>query len=321
MIKFLLAFSLAIAARAATPVVIDTDMGSDDDMAIALLLSHPEIPVEAIIAVNGLAHVPAGAANARRLVKASGRSNVQVFEGRETPLQFTANFPKEWREPSDAPLTADNPPAPRNQERGEVWLTRRLKDAAHPVRILALGPLTDVAIALATADPRAVEEIVIMGGAFRVPGNLGDGGAFKTSNTTAEWNLYVDPEAAARVFRAKMPIRVVPLDATGKVKLDAAFVGRFHREARGPLASVVSKVLASERNMINQGIYYAWDPLAAAALLDPSVATWTSLHVAMRLSGNEAGRSVIESGMTNAHIAIDARRDRFEELFVKAFAK
>ncbi|HEY3836463.1 MAG TPA: nucleoside hydrolase [Bryobacteraceae bacterium] len=321
MIRFLLAFSLALTARAAIPVVIDTDMGSDDEMAIALLLAHPEIPVEAIIAVNGLAHVPAGAANARRLVKASGRSSIDVFEGRETPLQFTANFPKPWRDPSDAPLTSDIPPAPKHSERGEVWLTRRLKDAAHPVRILALGPLTDVALALATADPRAVEEIVIMGGAFRVPGNLGDGGAFKTSNTTAEWNFYVDPEAAARVFRAKVPIRVVPLDATGKVKLDAAFVARFQHDARGTLAAIVSKVLAGEREMINQGIYYAWDPLAAAALLDPTVATWTPLHIAMRLTGNEAGRSIIESGMVNARIALNARRDRFQDLFIQGFAK
>ena len=80
-----------------------------------------------------------------------------------------------------------------------------MKDASHPVRILALGPLTNVALALAGANPKAIEEIVIMGGAFRVPGNLGDGGAFKTTNTTAEWNFFVDPEAAARVFRSRSP--------------------------------------------------------------------------------------------------------------------
>jgi inosine-uridine nucleoside N-ribohydrolase len=307
-------------ASAATPVVIDTDMGSDDEMAIALLLAHPEIPVEAIIVVNGLAHVPAGAANARRLVKASGRT-VQVFEGRETPLQRTADFPKEWRDISDAPLTNEPDPGGKNGEHGEVWLARRLKDGAHPVRILALGPMTDVAIALAGANPRAVEEILIMGGAFRVPGNLGDGGAFKTSNTTAEWNFYVDPEAAARVFRAGVPIRVMPLDATSKVKLDAAFLTRFQRDTHGPLAAMVRKVLDGEREMIRQGIYYAWDPLAAAALLDANVATWATVHVAMRLNGNEAGRSVIESGMANARVAMDAKRERFEELFIKAFGK
>ena len=296
-------------------------MGSDDVMAIALLLSHREIPIEAITVVNGLAHVPAGAANARRLVQASGRSSVLVMEGRETPLQRTADFPREWRESSDQPLTEASLPAPASTERADAWLSRRLKDAAHPVRILALGPLTNVALALPSASPKAVEEIVIMGGAFRVPGNLGDGGAFKTTNTTAEWNFFVDPEAASRVFRSGVPLRVAPLDATSRVKLDAAFLARFQREAHGPLAAIVGKVLNGEREMIDQGIFYAWDPLAAAALLDPGIATWTPAHVTMRLTGNEAGRSVMEPGKPNANVALDASREWFEKLFLQAFAE
>jgi inosine-uridine nucleoside N-ribohydrolase len=318
--KLLLLLSAAMTAMAATPVIIDTDMGSDDVMAIALLLSHREIPIEAITVVNGLAHVPAGAANARRLVQASGRASILVLEGRETPLQRTADFPREWRETSDQPLTPDKPGSRGNAERAEIWLARRLKDASHPVRILALGPLTNVALALAGANPKAVQEIVIMGGAFRVPGNLGDGGAFKTRNTTAEWNFFVDPEGAARVFRAGVPIRVVPLDATSRVKLDAGFLTRFQSQAHGPLAAIIHKVLNGDRDMIDQGFFYAWDPLAAAALLDPDVATWTPAHVALRLSGNESGRSVIEPGTPNASVALDADRRRFETLFVKPFS-
>jgi inosine-uridine nucleoside N-ribohydrolase len=318
--RFLALLSLAICANAATPVIIDTDMGSDDVMAIALLLSHREIPVEAITVVNGLAHVPAGAANARRLLQASGHNSIPVFEGREAPLQRTADFPREWRNGSDLPLTRDSPAAPpANQERAETWLARRLKDAAHPVRILALGPLTNLALALAGANPKAVEEIVIMGGAFRVPGNLGDGGAFKTTNTTAEWNLFVDPEAAARVLRAGVPIRVVPLDATSRVKLDSAFLKRYQSEAKGPLAALVVKVLNGESEMITQGLFYAWDPLAAGALLDPSVATWKPAHISIRQSGDQSGRSVIEPGTPNATVAIDADRTKFETLFLNAF--
>jgi pyrimidine-specific ribonucleoside hydrolase len=317
-IKILLFLAAALAAPAATPVIIDTDMGSDDVMAIALLLAHREIPIEAITVVNGLAHVSAGAANARRLVQASGRGPIPVFEGRETPLQRTADFPREWREGSDRPLNAATPTA-TNKERGEIWLVHRLQDASHPVRILALGPLTNVALALAQANPKAVEEIVIMGGAFRVPGNLGDGGAFKTTNTSAEWNLFVDPEAAARVFRAGVPLRIVPLDGTSQVKLDAAFLARFQREAKGPLAALITKVLNGEKDMINQGLFYAWDPLAAAVLLDPTIATWTPHHITMRQKGNETGRSVIEEGTPNANLALTANKSKFEALFLKAF--
>ena len=317
---FLLGIAAVLTASAAAPVVIDTDMGSDDVMAISFLLSHREVPIEAITVVNGLCHVPAGAANARRLVSASGRSEVRVLEGRETPLQRTADFPDTWRTKSDPPVTDGPPPKPGSTERAEAWLARRMKDTAHPFRILALGPLTNVALALEASGGKAVEEIVIMGGAFHVPGNLGDGGFFKTNNTTAEWNFFVDPKAAAQVFASGVPLRIVPLDATSRVKLDRQFLERFRREAKGPLAEIVKKVLDGEREMIGQGIFYAWDPLAAAALLDPAVATWTPVHVAMRLRGNDAGRSVIENGKANAKVALDASRDRFMTLYTAAFS-
>jgi hypothetical protein len=131
-IKILLLLSIATFCIAATPVVIDTDMGSDDVMAIALLLSHREIPIEAITVVNGLAHVPAGAANARRLVAASGRDAIPVFEGRETPLQRTADFPLEWRASSDQPLTKQSPLPSGVPERAEAWLGRRLRTPPIP---------------------------------------------------------------------------------------------------------------------------------------------------------------------------------------------
>jgi pyrimidine-specific ribonucleoside hydrolase len=317
--SFLLGITAVLTASATAPVVIDTDMGSDDVMAISFLLSHREVPIEAITVVNGLCHVPAGAANARRLVAASGRNEVRVLEGRETPLQLTANFPDAWRIKSDAPITNGPAPPPHSTERAEAWLARRMKDTAHPLRILALGPLTNVALAIEASGGKAVEEIVIMGGAFHVPGNLGDGGFFKTTNTTAEWNFFVDPKAAAQVFASGVPLRIVPLDATSRVKLDRQFLERFRHEAKGPLAEIVEKVLDGEHELIDQGIFYAWDPLAGAALLDPGVATWTPARVAMRLTGNEAGRSVIERGKTNAKVALDASRDRFMTLYTAAF--
>jgi len=308
------------AAGAATPIIIDTDMGSDDVMAISYLLAQRDIPIEAITVVNGLAHVPAGAANARRLTHAAGRESIPVYEGRQTPLQKTDDFPSAWREPSDAPVTAITPAAAKTAERAEAWLKRRLQDAAHPVRILALGPLTNLALALDSASPRAIEEIVIMGGAFHVPGNLRDGGFYQTANTTAEWNFFVDPEAAARVFRSGAAIRVIPLDATSKVPIHARFLHRLQHEAHGPLQEIIVKCLTGSKDMIDQGHFYAWDPLAAAALIDHTVATWASVHVSIRTTGNEAGRSVIESAKPpNAMVALDASQSRFEADFLKAF--
>ncbi len=308
----MLAFLLALAA---TPVIIDTDMGPDDVMAISLILAHREIPVDAITVVNGIAHVKPGASNARQLVQASGRTGIPVFEGSTRPLQFTREFPAAWRAPADRPL-ANSTPTPAVTEHADAWLHRRFRDAAHPVRILALGPLTNIAVALASANPKAVEEIVIMGGAFHVPGNLPlkDNG-----NPVAEGNFLLDPEAAARVFRSGIPLRIVPLDATNRVPIDAAFSARFKASAKGPLAGLVNRVLDNAREEIAHGELYAWDPLAAAALLDPSVLTWTPAHVSLRTSGPDTGRSVTETGAPNARIALDASRSAFERVFLAAF--
>ena len=150
----------------------------------------------------------------------SGRSNLPVFAGRATPLKGNAEFPAEWRKIADelpgvALPTTTRPPSAKS---AADYLIEHLKDQKHQVRILALGPLTNLAEALQREPSvaRSIQEIVMMGGAVRVPGNLGDGGAFQTSNKTAEWNLFVDPLAARIVFRAHIPIILVPLDATNK---------------------------------------------------------------------------------------------------------
>src|SRR5712692_3712254 len=93
---------LGVTAQAQTnSVIIDTDAGSDDLMAIAFLLAHPSVRIEAITIANGLAHVDAGARNMAGLLELSGRQDVPVFAGRSTPLRGTAEFPAEWRKTSD----------------------------------------------------------------------------------------------------------------------------------------------------------------------------------------------------------------------------
>src|SRR5579859_3484491 len=97
---FLIA-SLAASLAAQTPIIIDTDAGSDDLMAIAFLLSRKDVKIEAITIVDGLAHVPAGAANVLRLLELAGATAVPVYPGAQEPLERTAPFPAEWRRTSD----------------------------------------------------------------------------------------------------------------------------------------------------------------------------------------------------------------------------
>ncbi len=118
------------------PIVIDTDAGSDDFMAVALLLSHPNVTIDAITVVNGLAHVDAGARNMGRLLDLAGRNRVPVFAGRNTPLRVTGEFPAEWRKISDDMPGVPLPPASRPPESRPAadYLVERLRKRARRCR-------------------------------------------------------------------------------------------------------------------------------------------------------------------------------------------
>jgi inosine-uridine nucleoside N-ribohydrolase len=323
--RLFLPLCFAVAALAQHPILIDTDAGSDDLMAIAFLASHPSVRIEAITVVNGLAHPDAGAKNIARLLEVAGRKDIPVFTGRSTPLQGNAEFPAEWRKTSDdlPGVTLPASSRPPESKPAADYLIERLRDQTHSLRILALGPLTNLAEALKRepAVAGAIEELVIMGGAVRVPGNLGDGGAFKTDNTTAEWNIFIDPLAARIVFRSGIPIRLIPLDATNKVPVDLAFLTKFQSGARSPLARVVAQVLETDRAYIHDGIFYAWDPLAAVALLHPAVVKSSNLHIDIRQDPPEEGRTIQTPGRPNARVALDADGTAWRKLFLEALDK
>ncbi len=324
-------FLLACVAAQAQPrpaysqrvVIVDTDAGSDDLMAIAFLLSRPDIHVEAITIVNGMAHVQAGGRNVLRLLALAGRHDVRVYLGRETPLSGTAEFPTEWRRNSDElpGVTLPEPTRTIESQPAAEFLARRLADAAHPVQVLTLGPLTNLADAFSHMPRavRAIRQLVIMGGAVRVPGNLADGGAFKTDNGAAEWNMFIDPVAAKMVFASGAPIRLVPLDATQRVPIDMALLEQMQSKGETPVARFVAQVLATNRDFIRQGFYFAWDPLAAVALANPAVATFKPLAIEISQKPQELGRTTETKGRrANAQVGVDADRLRFRDIFMTA---
>jgi pyrimidine-specific ribonucleoside hydrolase len=313
-----------VAASAQGPILIDTDAGSDDFMAVALLLAHSNVAIDAITVVNGLAHVDAGARNMGRLLDLAGRKQVRVFAGRSTPMRGVHAFPAEWRKIADDLHGVPLPPATRPPEnkRAADYLLERLRNAPTPVQILALGPLTNIAEAMERdrSVVRNIREIVLMGGAVKVPGNLQDGGVFHSKNSTAEWNIFIDPLAASIVFRSGVPIRLIALDATNKVPIDANFLREFESKAQSPLGRVVAAVLKADRETIDAGIFYAWDPLAAAALLRPSILKIAAMHIDIRQDPPQEGRTMAVSGPPNTQVAIDADAAAFRALFLDSFA-
>ncbi len=192
------------------------------------------------------------------------------------------------------------------------------------MRVLALGPLTNLALALISPEScETVRDIVIMGGAVQVPGNLMDGNAESAANDVAEWNIYCDPEAAGAIIAAPMAKLLVPLDATNHVPIDRAFVTQFHSMTLSALGRVVMDVLDATLSFIDTGMYFAWDPLAAIALIDPSIVETRRARLQVILEGPAIGRTQLLrwEDTSDLKVAVAADAKRFEALFRSRFSQ
>lgn len=197
-------------------IIIDTDPGQDDAIAILLALASPEIEVLGITAVAGNVPLHLTQKNARMICELAGRPDIPVFAGCEEPMArklVTAEH-VHGRTGLDGPTLPD-PTMPLQKQHGVDFIIDTLR--ARPegeVTLCTLGPLTNVATAFRAAPDIVgrVREIVAMGGAYFEVGNI---------TPAAEFNIYVDPEAAALVFGAGVPLTVMPLDVTHKALVTA----------------------------------------------------------------------------------------------------
>lgn len=312
--RFLFLLSLLpFSVLAQAPVIVDTDAGADDLIALLWLMRQPAIRIEAVTVVQGLAHPAEGALSVLRLLEAGGLTDVPVYVGADRPVQGNGAFPAEWRAVSDR-LLRDEFPAPKRKPEAKgaaEFLAERLIDRRRPVRVLALGPLTNLGQAIAV-EPRTgpgLRELVWMGGALEVAGNV-------PAAPTAEWNAWVDPEAAERVLRGEWRVRIVPLDATSRVPIGPAMLQYFEEQAQEWAPTVVLRLLRTEAESIRGGRYFAWDVLAAMTLTEPAITTQRMMALAVRKRPRERGRLVrVEGARPNAMIAVSADAALFERLF------
>lgn len=272
--------SLASPVAQAAPWIIDTDMGTDDWIALLFFARQQRETITAItVSGNGLSHCPAGRENAASLLRLSDPKAPMppIGCGSNQPLDGFASYPQLWRQGSDQMMGQKLPATTKAVIDADldstVLLARTLRQAKQPIRILTIGTMSNLASVL-TAEPALkskIAEVVSMAGAVDVPGNVRVHGFTEGNpNGKAEWNLYIDPVAAEIVFSAGLPIRLVPLDATNKVPLTRVFVDRFRRETVGADANVVSNWFAQLLKP-ELGEYFHWDPMAAALALRPEL--------------------------------------------------
>ena len=193
-------------------IIIDTDPGQDDAVAIFVALASPdELEVLGITAVAGNVPLELTQKNARIVCELANRSDMRVFAGCDRPLgrRLVTAEHVHGKTGLDGPSLPD-PKMPLQDEHAVDFIIRSLREAApRTITLCPLGPLTNIATAFQKAPDIVpmVQEIVLMGGAYFEVGNI---------TPTAEFNIYVDPEAADIVFKSGAPIVVLPLDVTQK---------------------------------------------------------------------------------------------------------
>lgn len=291
------------------PVVVDTDLSSDDAIALLYLAQNSRVDLRAVtVSGTGLVHCSAGPRIAAQLLALAGRKDVPVACGRELPLAGAHAVPEEWRTAADGLFGLSLPPARVRTSGSAVSLLRREAPGA---TVLELAPMTNLAQALQAERSLAqrIHGVVAMAGALAVPGNAPNAPA-------AETNAWLDPAAMRVVLQSGAPLSLVPLDATNHVPITAYISDAFARyHYASPEATLVWDLF--RETAIAMGGNFFWDPLAAVSVLDPGVVTTAERRVEVLTSGADSGRTVVGSG-SRVNVAVNADQARFERNLLDA---
>ena len=280
--------------------IIDTDPGIDDAIGILLALASPEFSIAGITTVAGNIGLETTTRNAGRLLAFAGRDDIPVLKGAAAPLSRPGPEPLDLHGedglggvPLPEPLRA-----PESRAAAE-WLAGILLDRPEgTVDVLALGPLTNLA-QLCLGRPEAarrIGRIIAMGGAIREAGNAGP---------RSEFNLASDPEAAATILRSRLPLVLVPLDVTRRVRATRGFAASL-RDSRRPAAVMIADLIeayfASSTTRESRPLH---DPCVMLFALAPDLFHTESLRLSVNLeSGEDAGALTVEEDGAPVQVAM-----------------
>ena len=327
-------FSVANAiAQSPRRVIIDTDPGIDDAMAILLALNSPELKVEALTVVPGNVEAWQGLENALKLASLAGRCDLPVAGGAQHPLNqklITAQF---WHGKNGLAGVELPPSKCKADSRfGPDLIIEMVHRYPHEVTLIPVGPLTNIALAV-SKDPSfvpLVKDIVIMGGSIS-GGNV---------NGAAEANIYGDPEAASIVFNAGWIVTMIGSDVGERTLMTRKHLAQL-QALHGPESDFIFKLAdfyltRSEKSGYSGAAMY--DPLAVATVIDPTLVTLKEMHVDVETKGEFTRGETVANRMgsnennvlhgdhyeidgvidlkPNARVCLAADADRFLQLFM-----
>ncbi|MGH8937621.1 MAG: nucleoside hydrolase [Acidimicrobiia bacterium] len=269
-------------------VFFDHDGGVDDFVALLLLLSY-DVDVLGISVTPADTYLEAALPATRKILGLAGRPGVPAAAG---TLEGLNPFPHPFRIDSlkvDAMpvLNRDpEPPGPPGDEPGQQLLARTILEAGGPVTLVMTGPLTNLAWALDhhPGVEAHIDELVLMGGALDVPGNVRQEG----HDGSAEWNIFWDPAAARRVWDSDLAITIFSLDATDQVPVTP----ELRRSLAGQSDHVLSEAAGCFWALTAGSDYYCWDTLTVSYLARPDLCTFREVRCEVVTEGPSQGRTI-----------------------------
>ncbi len=308
--------------RTALPVIFDDDGSPDGTVALLYLLSEPSATIKSVIISHGEAHPPVYIQHIGRMLADLGHNNIPLGAGAAQALIPGEDFPEWLRELADgfwgfADL-ADTRSFPTQDAAG--LMVSLLKQSPEPLAIFVSGPCTDLALAL-RMEPSIKDKIsgvYIMGGAAYVSGNLTDFSA-NPQNTSAEWNIYIDPLAASEVFSAGIPVVLIPLDATNQVSATTEDTKAWRQgdAAARRAADFYDMLLGGDVNR-HMGL---WDVMTAVIMTHPEMCPLTPLRLEVTTdAGDHYGQTVVIGvGDPNVQVCLNPNSDSIRNQLRETF--
>ncbi|QMT61060.1 nucleoside hydrolase [Legionella sp. PC997] len=321
---FSLLFSLAHADR---PFIIDTDVGIDDELAMFYLLAQKDIEIKAITVVGtGESHCPAGLRNVAGLLALTHHENIPLACGRDTPMAGTHQFPNWLRKQADDLAGAANllPIVEVSNSQSAMQLLKStLKNSKDPVEILAIGPLTNLG-ELVTQMPRIknkIKRIYVMGGAVDSTGNLIELD-HSIRNNTAEWNIYVDPHAADKVFRSGIPITLIGLDVTNQVPVTKEFYLKLKQNQNSLGNKFFYELFHRNEAEIFDHKWYFWDVLSAVVAHDSSIVKSINKKLSVVLNPeDQSGTTKVDKKGNIVRVCTAVNQEQLETILMDTLKK
>ena len=312
----------------AQKIIIDTDPGIDDAMAIFFALQSPELEVLGLTAVFGNGGVANTASNAVRILETAGREDIPVASGANTPLVIANRSAEGMSVHGRDGLgnAGEQLPQPRGQpiaQNAAAFIVETVMANPGEVTLVPIGPLTNIGLALRLepAIVAAVKGVSLMGGSAFAGGN---------KSAAAEANLHNDPHAAAMVFSAGWPIAMAGWDVNNRFHMNPAYLDQLCALGNPATAFIeaIYPCLQASVNLPEQAIDVP-DLLAVAYLADPSLFTVKRYPVYVETEGRSAGMTVVdqrpnkrdESDDAQVDILLDVDAERLRTLFLERLAR